>query len=160
MHHGAVPTPVEEAVAALAKAGEQQQEIDELIAKAQSGLDKLAEERANKGRGRPNSSHASRKASLEAKIVRLRRGQLPIHPVHRVVPSSADELRASAAQHPQHHVSSAFAPAGRAKEGAGGTNTFAPARFSSTTTIRHPPHCLHRHFRWRHRPPASPTISP
>ena len=54
-------TTMEDARAALAAAGERQKTIDDLIAKSQAELDRLAAVRANKGRGRPNSSHAAQK---------------------------------------------------------------------------------------------------
>ena len=41
--------------AALDAAGERQKQIDSLIAEKQKVLDRLQEERANKGRGRPNA---------------------------------------------------------------------------------------------------------
>ena len=55
------------ASAALDAAGARQAKIDEQIALVQLKLDKLKEEKLNKGRGRPNANHASKKKSLKAK---------------------------------------------------------------------------------------------
>ena len=64
------------------------------LAEKQKVLDALAEQRANKGRGRPNAQHASRKAAAEASIARLQRGLLPgeSEPV-RLGAMSNDQLR-------------------------------------------------------------------
>ena len=117
---------VADARAALDAAGERQRKIDSLIAEKQKVLDALAEQRANKGRGRPNAQHASRKAAAEASIARLQRGLLPgeSEPV-RLGAMSNDQLRTSAAQHPQHHAAAGTAPAGRSAgsgASAGGLN--------------------------------------
>ncbi len=106
---------MDNAHAALAAAGERQQKIDALIAEKQGKLDKLAALRANKGRGRPTTSHSSQKAALEASIARLQRGLLPEESEQsvRTAQRAADELRASAAQHPQHHAAAGVAPVGR-----------------------------------------------
>ena len=99
---------------ALDAAIARQQKIDALVATKQAALDKLAAERQSKGRGRPNTAHAAKKKAFENALARLHRGLLPEDPDPRsTAPRSADELRASAAQHPQHHAAAGIAPSGR-----------------------------------------------
>lgn len=113
-----MPT-VEEARAALEAAGERQKRIDELVAEKQARLDKLAADRANKGRGRPNAAHSARKKALESAIARLQQGFLPEESGFHSAPRTADELRASAARHPQHHAAASTAPPGRPRSSGG-----------------------------------------
>ena len=61
----------------LETAGERQREINGHIAVESKKLEALAAERANKGRGRPNTSHSSKVKAAEAKIARLMRNILP-----------------------------------------------------------------------------------
>ena len=105
---------MDSATAVLMAAGQRQAKIDALIAEKQGQLDKLTKG-AQKKRGRPNAALASRKATLNGAILRLQRGLLPDErdPAH-TTPRTEDELRASAAQHPQHHAAAGVAPAGRA----------------------------------------------
>ena len=116
------------AQADLAAAGERQVQINALIAGKQATLDKMAAERSVKGRGRPNAQHANKKKALEASITRLQRGLLPGEQdtVSVGIAHSADELRASAARHPQHHANAGAVPPGRTASnpgrcGSGGT---------------------------------------
>ena len=113
---------MDNAHAALAAAGERQQKIDALIAEKQGKLHKLAADRANKGGGRPNAAHSWQKAALEASIAWLQRGLLPEESEQsvRTAQRAADELRASAAQHPQHHAAAGVAPVGRPPSAGGG----------------------------------------
>ena len=106
-------TATDEALAALEAAGERQREIDRLIGVQQAILDELTEQRRNKGRGRPNTAHAAKKAAAESKIARLQRGLLPDESAA-PLPRTAEELRASALQHPQHHAAAGGVPVGRA----------------------------------------------
>ena len=108
----AAPSTVEEGRAALDAAGERQRKIDQLIAEEQAKLDVMKQARADKGRGRPNTANASRFKALEAKIARLQRGLLPGE-LAPPTPATPAELRASAAQHPQHHAAASNAPPGR-----------------------------------------------
>mmetsp|Transcript_44131 Transcript_44131/g.115972 ORF Transcript_44131/g.115972 Transcript_44131/m.115972 type:complete len:222 (+) Transcript_44131:33-698(+) len=101
------------ASANLDAAGERQRKIHELKAISQAALDALAEARANKGRGRPSADHSRRKAAHEAKIARLERNLLPGESdAAAAAARSTEELRASAAQHSQHHAASSRAPSG------------------------------------------------
>ena len=107
----------------LEAAGEHQRKINDLIAVQQQKLDALAEQRKNKGRGRPSTAHAAQKKAAESRIARLQRGLLPGEPEPtRTTPRTAAELRTSAADHPQHHAAAGTAPAGR-PPGSGGSGS-------------------------------------
>ena len=108
----AAPSAVQDAHAALAAAGEKQARLNVLMAEEQKKLDALQAARSVKGRGRPNTAHASLKKAAESRLARLQRGVLPGEPVS-MAPRTADELRVSAAQHLQQHAAAGSAPAGR-----------------------------------------------
>ena len=100
--------------AALDAAGARQAKIDAQMAIVQGKLDKLAEERKNKGRGRPCTAHASKVNALESQKKRLQDGLLPGESNPRpMAPQTGEEARESAARHPQHHADASAAPAGR-----------------------------------------------
>ena len=93
---------VEDGRAALDPAGERQRVIDQRSAEQPAIINSLAEQRNMKGRCRPNMSHAQKKKA-ESESVRLQRGMLPGEQAP-PTPDPANELRTSAAQHPQHHA--------------------------------------------------------
>jgi len=105
-------TPLDAAQAELEEAGKDQRERDRLIAIEQKKLDDLADERKNKGRGRPSTSHAAKVKAAQSKIAKLQRGWLPGQSAPSV-PRTTDELVGSAAQHPQHHAAAGSVPVGR-----------------------------------------------
>jgi hypothetical protein len=119
--------PLDGANKVLEDANERRRLVDEAKAKVQRKLDALKEERMNKGRGRPNKAHESQKAAAEAQMRRLERGFLPGEVVPPPsAPQTDAEVRASAAQHSQHHASAGTAPAGRpaqADRGGGGSGS-------------------------------------
>ena len=103
-------TVMEQDQAALAAAAKRRETIDGHIADLQKRVDGIKAERKNKGRGRPNVAQANRMATLQSNIVRLQRGLLPEDPSPpKMRPQTTDELRASAAQHLQHHAAAATA---------------------------------------------------
>ena len=105
----------------LEAAGARQRLIDEQKAIVRRKLDALTEERSNKGRGRPNTLHASKKAAAEHQMRRLERGLLPDENAAPTANRTDEETRTSAAQHPQHHAAAGTAPGGRpAADRAGG----------------------------------------
>ena len=106
--------PLERARADLDAAAARQKLIDEQKAIVQRKLDALKEKRGVKGRGRPNTLHASKKSAAENAMRRLERGLLPWESAApQTVPQTAEEVRASASQHPQHHAAAGTAPGGR-----------------------------------------------
>ena len=94
--------PLAAARAALDVAISWQKLTNEHKATVQAKLDALSDARSNKGRGRPNTVHASKKTAAEWEMRRLERGQLPGEAAApQTATRSAEEQRASAAQNPQ-----------------------------------------------------------
>ena len=102
---------MQDAHAELAAAGRRQAEIDRRIAEATQKLKDRAEARKGK-RGRMSSAEQAKEDSLNALLVRLRRGYLPGEMMS-TARAPVEQVIGSARQNLQHHAAGGVAPSGR-----------------------------------------------